>query len=55
MGVDVNATGDHHLAVGLDSLDPSWDDQVISNLPGRLEGRKAMSGQGYHRHNAVHS
>lgn len=44
MGVDVNATGDHHLAVGLDGLDPTWDDQVVSNLPGGLGGRRAMSG-----------
>lgn len=37
VGVDVNATGDHHLAVGLDGLDPTRHDQVVTNLP--VKGR----------------
>lgn len=31
--VDVDPTRNNHLPIGLDSLHPSWDDQVVSNLP----------------------
>ena len=35
--MDVNATGDHHLPIGLDGLHPTGDDQVVADLP--VEGR----------------
>lgn len=35
MSVDINASRDHHLPIGLDGLHASRDDQVVSNLPGK--------------------
>lgn len=31
--MDVNASRDHHLPVGLDGLHTSGDNQIVSNLP----------------------
>lgn len=33
VGVDVNATGDHHLPICLDGLHPTGHDQVVADLP----------------------
>lgn len=33
VGVDVNATGDHHLPISLDGLHTTGHNQVVANLP----------------------
>lgn len=33
VGVDVDATGDDHLPVGLDGFHPAGNDEVVSDLP----------------------
>lgn len=35
VSVDIDASGDHHLPVGLNGLHSSRDNQIVSNLPGK--------------------
>lgn len=40
VGVDVNATRDHHLSLGLDGLHAAGHDQVVADLP--VEGQTML-------------